>query len=126
MQTEPKFKKGGMFEGSTFILFQCAAELRKNLTLAEARLWQQLKNKNMGVKFRRQHPIAGYIADFYCHKARLIIEVDGDIHSLNENNDYDLKRKYDLKEMGYRVMRFTNQQVLNSMDEVLRTIKSSL
>lgn len=126
MQTEPKFKKGGMFEGSTFILFQRAAELRKNLTLAEARLWQQLKNKNMGVKFRRQHPIAGYIADFYCHKARLIIEVDGDIHSLNENNDYDLKRKYDLKEMGYRVMRFTNQQVLNSMDEVLRTIKSSL
>ena len=126
MQTEPKFKKGGMFEGSTFILFQRAAELRKNLTLAEARLWQQLKNKNMGVKFRRQHPIAGYIADFYCHKARLIIEVDGYIHSLNENNDYDLKRKYDLKEMGYRVMRFTNQQVLNSMDEVLRTIKSSL
>ena len=115
-----------MFEGCTFILFQRAAELRKNLTLAEARLWEKLKNKNLGVKFRRQHPIAGYIADFYCHKAKLIIEVDGDIHSLNENRDYDVRRENDLKEIGYRVMRFTNQQILNSMDEVIITIKSSL
>ena len=70
-------KAGGMFEGALHLIFENAKQLRKNMTNAEIALWIHLKGGMHGFKFRRQHPIAVYIADFYCHKVKLIIEVDG-------------------------------------------------
>ena len=83
MKTEGKkstaspFKNGGMFEGASHLIFANAKLLRKNMTAAETVLWMYLKAGINDCKFRRQHPIGIYIADFYCHKAKLGIEVDG-------------------------------------------------
>jgi very-short-patch-repair endonuclease len=98
-----------------------AKELRFNQTAAERLLWNHLRNRQVNnLKFRRQHPIGHYIADFYCAEAKTIIEIDGDTHF--DRVEYDQKRTFWLEEQGFSVMRFTNDQVLNSTDEVLRLI----
>jgi adenine-specific DNA-methyltransferase len=98
-----------------------ARELRANQTAAERLLWNHLRNRQViNLKFRRQHPIGQYIADFYCAEAKLIVEIDGDTHF--NHGEYDQKRSAWLEEQGLRVIRFTNDQVLNSTDEVLRLI----
>src|SRR5215467_12813718 len=86
------FKKGGMFEGADPIVFGLAKELRKNMTHAESVLWMHLKERILDLKFRRQHPIGIYVADFYCHKVKLVIEVDGSVHEKLEAKEYDKKR----------------------------------
>jgi len=98
-----------------------ARELRKNCTPAEKILWDHLRNRQLhGQKFRRQHPIPPFIVDFYCSQIDLIIEVDGEIH--NYQQDQDQSRQEWLVENGYKVIRFTNDQVFNQLDWVLREI----
>jgi adenine-specific DNA-methyltransferase len=94
-----------------------ARQLRSDQTYAEMTLWSVLRNRQLSnIKFRRQHPIGKYIADFYCAKAKLIVEVDGDTHA--ERKAYDQKRTQWLEEQGYSVIRFTNENIHKNLDEV--------
>ncbi len=103
------------------IIRQRARELRQPQTPAEAQLWQRLRRKQMnGYYFRRQHPIGNFIVDFYCAEARLIIEVDGDIHAFQEM--YDANRTDWLENHGYRVIRFTNAEIFHQLEAVLEHI----
>jgi cyclase len=120
------YKQGGMFEGASHFIFVNAKHLRKNMTDAETVLWIHLKKGLNGSKFRRQHPIGIYIADFYCHKAKLIIEVDGSIHNEIEIIASDKKRQRELEDLGYSVIRFTNQQVIKQGDKVISSITKTL
>jgi adenine-specific DNA-methyltransferase len=99
--------------------------LRKNLTDAERWLWQRLRNREFsGWKFRRQHSIGPYIVDFVCIEKRLVIELDGGQHA--ENLESDAKRSEYLKEKGYRILRFWNNDVLREGESVLNVILSCL
>ncbi|GAA4198984.1 hypothetical protein GCM10022289_08580 [Pedobacter jeongneungensis] len=90
-------------------------------------MWQCLRNKKiLNFKFRRQHPLHQYIADFYCHEAKLIIEIDGGIHNNPENQEYDQNRTVELMKIGITVIRFTNEDVNNNLDEVIKVIKDHL
>ena len=122
MSAKNPYKRGGMFEGASPIIFANAKHLRRNMTDAEILLWMDLKNGISGLKFRRQHPIGLYIADFYCHKAKLIIEIDGSIHNDPSIKKMDEQREKDLKYLGYKIIRFTNQQVLNNLEKVVESI----
>lgn len=115
-----------MFEGASHIIFERAKELRKNMTHTETVLWMHLKKGINGCKFRRQHPIGLYIADFYCHKARLIIETDGTIHKKPEIIESDKKKEKDLLDWGYAVLRFKNAEVINHPEKVLDLITKKL
>lgn len=88
-----------------------AAENRSNQTAAEKMLWNELNKNRYGLKFRRQHIIGIFIADFVCLKYHLVIEVDGGYHSQNEQRASDELRTLALNEEGYKVMRFTNEQI---------------
>jgi len=100
-----------------------ARHLRKTLTEAEIVLWDQLKSRKLaGLKFRRQHPLHFYVADFYCHEQKLVIEVDGGIHSTKDQVEHDENRTAELERFDIRVIRFTNKQIIDSMDDVLKTI----
>jgi very-short-patch-repair endonuclease len=101
-------------------LFQRAAEMRKNPTDAEHKLWNILrKYRSQGFLFRQQHPIDIFIADFYCHKLKLVVEVDGEIHSNEEAQEYDDGRTYELEKHGLKVIRFTNEQIENQRGMIL-------
>lgn len=93
-------------------------------TVAEIRLWECLRGKRLGVKFRRQHIIQDFIVDFVCLDEMLVIEVDGAYHLSQDQQEEDQKRTEVLQRLGYRVLRFTNDEVLFQIDEVLKTIKS--
>ena len=100
-----------------------ARKLRNNPTDAEAMLWKHLRHKQIsGTQFNRQKPILNYIVDFYCAKAKLIIELDGSQHTEAENQLKDQKRDMALNGLGYTVMRFNNRQVLTETDSVLSVI----
>ncbi len=104
-------------------IFSNAKELRRKMTEAEEMLWSALRNKRLnGFKFRRQHPINKFVADFYCHEARLIVEVDGEVHDEKDQKEHDELRTYVLKEFDITVIRFSNQEVLKSLDMVLNLI----
>jgi very-short-patch-repair endonuclease len=101
--------------------------LRKSETLAEKRLWEQLRNRSLdGFKFSRQVPIGPYIVDFACRERRLIVEVDGATHSTDEELAHDTRRTGFLKSEGYDVVRFQNDEISNGMDEVLTLILQAL
>ncbi|WP_251805167.1 vitamin B12 dependent-methionine synthase activation domain-containing protein [Antarcticibacterium sp. W02-3] len=106
------------------LMKKLAQEMRyNNPTHAESVLWNELSNKQLGdYKFRRQHIIGAYIADFVCLKERLIVEIDGLIHQLPENKKSDQERTKWLNSQGFRVIRFTNDQVLAELEDVLKTI----
>ncbi|MEO6330871.1 MAG: DUF559 domain-containing protein [Ginsengibacter sp.] len=87
------YKNGGMFEGANHLVFGFAKQLRKNMTDAEKVLWMHLKSGIQNFKFRRQHPIGLYVADFFCHKLKLIIEIDGSIHDLEQIKSDDKERE---------------------------------
>jgi very-short-patch-repair endonuclease len=80
------------------------------MTLAQKILWQELRGNKLRVHFRRQQIIGGFIVDFYCHKAELVVEVDGDIHDLQQEED--VRREKVLREMGLRIVRFGNEEVV--------------
>jgi very-short-patch-repair endonuclease len=93
------------------------------MTEAEKMLWYHLKRGVNGLKFRRQHPIGVYVADFYCHKMKLVIELDGSIHEVKEIMERDKRREDDLKNWGYEIIRFKNQEVEQHLGTVLTTIE---
>jgi very-short-patch-repair endonuclease len=104
---------------------QRAKELRQKMTPAEQRLWQQLRaNRLDGWHFRRQQIIEGFIVDFYCHRAGLVIEVDGPIHE--KQQVADAEREAILRANGLKVLRFTNRKVMNDMQTVLQEIRRVL
>jgi cyclase len=104
---------------------ELAKKLRRKMTPSEKMLWQRLrKHYVLGLKFRRQHPIRRYIADFYCHEARLVIEVDGPIHNNADQIGHDLKRDGVMEEFGIKVLRFSNNQVRFHLHKVLKEIKN--
>ncbi|HKR04751.1 MAG TPA: methionine synthase [Bacteroidia bacterium] len=105
-------------------LLPFAKDMRHEPTQAENILWQELRNRKLGHKFRRQHPLDGFIPDFICLEKKLIIEVDGEIHI--EQKEYDEGRTYELNEIGYKIIRFTNDEVINKKDFVLNKIKDEL
>ena len=99
---------------------------RSNPTEAESALWNMLRGKRLKVRFRRQHPIGNYIADFVCLKARLIIEVDGEYHFRGDMPENDQERTGILNSMGYVVMRFLNEEIISDAERVVLTIKNKL
>jgi very-short-patch-repair endonuclease len=103
---------------------QRAHELRRDMTPAEKFLWNELRANKLGVHFRRQQVVAGFIVDFYCHKAALVIEVDGDIHHLQ--HDEDARREKVLTDLGLRIVRFRNEEILKDLSMVLERIKENL
>ena len=112
-----------MHAGAKPELFKFAQELRKNQTESEKILWKILREfRSEGCIFRRQHPIDIFIADFYCHKLRLIVEVDGEVHFNEEAQEHDDGRSAELEKLGTRVLRFTNEQVINNQDIVVKKI----
>jgi very-short-patch-repair endonuclease len=99
-----------------------AQYLRSNMTGVERRLWSRVRAKQLGVKFRRQHPIGPYIADFACVSARLVVELDGDTHS----DAYDDRRDHWMKSCGWRVMRVYLNEVDDELDAVVAAIELEL
>ncbi|HEY9177728.1 MAG TPA: endonuclease domain-containing protein [Flavipsychrobacter sp.] len=115
-----------MFLDATKSVFINAATLRSQMTPAEKVLWAYLKLKPIGYKFRRQHAISKYIADFYCHSLKLIIEVDGNIHNVKTVADNDKARQEFLESEGIRFLRFTNAEVLSDFDKVKTKIEQHI
>lgn len=108
------------------LLRQFATENRNNQTEAEMILWEALSGNKLGLHFRRQHIISRYIADFVCLRAYLIIEVDGGYHAQAQQIINDYLRTEELEEMGYRVLRFANDEILNDLSHTLDTIYETL
>ncbi len=98
-------------------------ELRHNQTFAEKILWNALRAKQLGVHFRRQHSVGKFILDFYCATYYLAIELDGAVHTSNEAKQRDEIRTQFLNDCGIRVMRFSNEEVCDDLDEVVRRIR---
>ena len=99
---------------------------RKEATVAEAILWDKLRAKKEGYKFRRQHIIGQFIADFVCLSKGLIIEVDGNYHQLPEMKISDEERTKLLNDLGFEVLRFTNDDILYNIEETIKKIHSTL
>ena len=116
-----------MYFGAEPALLRLAADLRHNMTRAEKLLWSELRNRKLlGFKFRRQHPFNIIILDFYCHEARLSIEVDGDVHNEHSQKERDAGRTQLLRKHGVSELRFSNWEVENRLKEVLEQIKYHL
>jgi very-short-patch-repair endonuclease len=101
--------------------------LREQQTEAEAALWQLLRDRKLiGSKFRRQVPIGRYVADFYCHERKLIVELDGGIHSDPDQQLHDQSRDTFLLSLGLRVLRIPNEELLNTPEKVLDKVRKAL
>ena len=115
-----------MFYNARPIIFERAKILRLHMTDAEKLLWEKLRKKQiLGLRFRAQHPIDIFIADFYCHKIKLVVEVDGRIHKTRKQRQYDLGRTAEMGEYGITVIRFTNEQVSRHIDSVIHEIEKT-
>ena len=115
--------RNDFYYGASKQLINRAKELRKQQTDAEKVLWNALRSHQFsGFKFRRQHPVKWFIADFYCHEVKLIIEVDGGIHATPDQSAYDVGRTAEIEEMGISLIRFTNEEILTNLEFVLKQI----
>jgi len=123
-QDPPKIKN--KHQNATPRIFFYAHHLRQRTTEAENVLWEAVKGKQLGVRFRRQHPVQKYIADFYCHPALLVVELDGGYHDTEEQKIADQKRTDDLEDSGLKVIRFRNEEVLGNLEGVLDVIRGYL
>ena len=99
-----------------------AREFRRSPWLPEGLLWQALRKRPDALKFRRQHPIGPYIADFYCTAARLIIEIDGQSHGMGDRPQHDERRDEWLREQGLSVIRFSGAEVMSNLGSVVTGI----
>ncbi len=108
------------------ILKEFARQNRKNMTPSEQALWNALRKSLGSWRFRRQHPIGDYIADFICLSEKLVVEVDGEYHNTEEQRIDDKVRTHSLRQMGFRVIRFSNQEVDADIISVIRRIKEEL
>jgi very-short-patch-repair endonuclease len=103
---------------------QRAKQLRASMTRAETLLWRYIKAHRIdGLGFRRQVPIRSYIADFVCHSARLVVELDGESHDFLERQRHDARRDVFFRSQGYRVLRFANEDVLSNLEGVVEAIR---
>lgn len=113
-----------LHKGACGKLYEYGRELRQAATKAEKILWEYLRNRKLdGLKFRRQHPIDKFIADFYCHEKKLVVELDGAVHDDKMNADHDSARTYELEGFGINVVRFKNSEVENNIEFVLSEIR---
>jgi very-short-patch-repair endonuclease len=116
--------KASMFYNAKPIIFERAKAMRENMTQSEKAVWELLKSKNMkGLRFKPQHPIDIFIADFYCHSLKLVIEIDGGIHKSLEQKEYDIGRTAELGHWGIKVIRFTNEEVENNITHIQNEIE---
>ena len=112
-----------LHKGRKLMDYANARKLRREETTAEAILWEALRGRKfLNLKFRRQHPVYSYIADFYCHELKLVVEVDGGYHTEEEQIKKDEKRTLELEKAGVSVIRFTNKEVLY-IDNTLSKLK---
>lgn len=119
-------KINGMHDGAIPEILRNAARLRLNMTAAEIMVWDFLKQKPLDFKFRRQHLIHRYILDFYCHKLRLSIEVDGGYHLNAEQKEKDKERTTYLDSVGIKEIRFSNKEVKANIEKVQSIIEDEL
>jgi very-short-patch-repair endonuclease len=113
-----------MFFGAKPDIFDKATILRANQTEAEKLLWEKLKDRSLFKhKFRRQHPIDIFIVDFYCHPIRLVIEVDGGYHLNTDQKEYDIGRSAELENWELKIIRFTNNEIFQNLDNVVERIQ---
>ena len=121
-----KAGEGNMYYGASPMLFELAKQLRGRTTSAEEILWNKIKINEWHLKFRRQHPIAIYVADFYCHKLKLVIELDGGYHENKEVKIYDETREKDINQFGITILRFKNEDVISNIQGVLTKISTTI
>jgi very-short-patch-repair endonuclease len=125
MEKQPK--ESTMFYGAKPKNFQFAKQNRDSPTKCEAILWKALSNKKLaGFRFKRQHPVGKYILDFYCHKLKLSIEVDGMYHSNADQMEYDKFRSSELLRLGIQELRFSNREIEHSLNNVIDKILVSI
>jgi very-short-patch-repair endonuclease len=116
-----------LFYGASPEIHRRARELRKNLTPAELKLWDLLRSKSIGnLKFRRKHPIYQYIADFYCHELRLVIELDGGVHDEFDQQEHDSNRDLVIGEFDIQILRLKNEEVMNDPIKVMEKVRTFL
>jgi len=115
-----------MYYGASNLIFERATELRATMTPAEEILWNAIHINEWKLKFRRQHPIANYIVDFYCHANKLVIELDGSIHEQGEIKRNDAAREQHLRELGLTVLRFKNEDIFKNKKAVLNEIFNAI
>jgi very-short-patch-repair endonuclease len=116
-----------MFYGASPEIFKRAKMLRDNETKAEKLLWQHLRNNRLGgYRFKRQHPISNYIADFYCHKCKLVIEVDEEYHLRRDQRIKDEIKTDTIIKYGLTVLRFTDEEVCENIEMVLKKVNGYL
>lgn len=109
------------------ITLPLAKEMRKESTRAELILWEELRKGKLGFRFRRQHLIGNYIADFACLEKRLVVEVDGEYHNSNDQKERDFERTNEIEQKYFfKVIRFTNEEVINDLGNVIKNIKEQL
>ena len=113
-------KEIGMHAGASARIFQKAEMLRNKMTIQEKKMWNFLKKKPLGYKFRRQHPFGIYILDFYCHSKRLSIEIDGKNHA--HQIDYDKERTQFINCFRVEEIRFLNENIFNNFDKIEKVI----
>jgi very-short-patch-repair endonuclease len=106
-------------------ILQRSRDMRHPLTPAEQKVWERVRNNQLGFKIRRQHPIDRFIADFYCARAKLCIEIDGDTHAEPGQAEYDAARTAWLEARGYRVVRFHNDDVHHNLSAVLDALRAA-
>ena len=113
-----------MFYNAKPIIFERAKAMRENMTPAEKAVWELLRsNKILSLRFKAQHPIDIFVADFYCHQLKLVIEIDGGIHKSSDQKEYDIGRGAELEHWGIKVIRFTNEEVENNITHIQNEIE---
>jgi len=113
--------------GASAEIFKRAKSLKREMTPAEKILWNELRDGRLeGYKFRRQHPIGKFIADFYCHQGKLVVELDGSIHDNEDVKERDASRTSEIENFELRVIRFQNEDIFKKLNEVLKQIMFSL
>ena len=115
-----------MFYKTGPLLFARAKELRENMTQAEMVLWGYLRTKPSGYKFRRQHPVGIYVADFFCCKLKLVIEVDGSVHAKEEVKRNDEERQKLIESERIKVLHLSNDEVMTQLETVIEEIQIKL
>lgn len=125
MQDDP-IVEFGMHLNASSKIFTNARLLREHMTCGEIKLWEYLRQKPFNTKFRRQHPISKYVLDFYAHKLRLSIEIDGKYHQESEQMERDESRTDFLKSIGITEIRFSEQEVVTHLKDVIEIIESHI
>lgn len=104
-------------------LKKLARKLRKNMTMGEVLLWQEIRGKKLGYQFHRQIPILEYIVDFFCHELQLVIEIDGRSHDHSQTSEEDLERQGEIENLGICFLRFEERKVRKNIEEVVKIIE---